>query len=208
MLRRFWQHQQSDWHYSIDNPIGLNFCLWVLQTDGLRVPPFDRHPDGDGTLRAEGMDEHSWKVWWDEVLHRHLEFHNFVQSRRRPTGDLVHSHYLSYVCWEGDPEVALLLEEMWNDYEPEANKWKKRIAERRPYVGRPAEERRFWRQLEPFRKVLPAPRIYVVEYPEAVIARVSSSAAVIGAPQNAIDPQSFRDLTFRAMQAMAGDAGT
>jgi RNA polymerase sigma factor (sigma-70 family) len=37
-----------------------NFAVWILMQDGLRVPPFDRHPDGDGTLRALGIDEERW----------------------------------------------------------------------------------------------------------------------------------------------------
>lgn len=41
----------------------IDFCVWVLEQDGLRVPPFDQHPDGDGSLRSRGMTAEAWRAW-------------------------------------------------------------------------------------------------------------------------------------------------
>lgn len=41
----------------------IDFCVWVLEQDGLRVPPFDKHPDGDGSLQARGMTAENWLDW-------------------------------------------------------------------------------------------------------------------------------------------------
>jgi hypothetical protein len=37
-----------------------DFALWILQTDGLHVPPFDRHPEGNGKLQRLGMTAQQW----------------------------------------------------------------------------------------------------------------------------------------------------
>lgn len=44
------------------------FCVITLIRDGLRVPPFDRHPDGDGALRTLGLDATAWLAWVREVV--------------------------------------------------------------------------------------------------------------------------------------------
>jgi len=41
----------------------IDFCVWVLEQDGLQVPPFDCHPDGDGSLRTRGMTAETWLDW-------------------------------------------------------------------------------------------------------------------------------------------------
>lgn len=51
--------------YGTNNAI--DFCIWVLEQDGLQVPPFDQHPNGDGTLRALGMSATDWQQWVTKV---------------------------------------------------------------------------------------------------------------------------------------------
>jgi|UPI00036C5C14 Fe-S cluster biosynthesis and repair protein YggX len=41
----------------------IYFCVWLLEQDGLRVPPFDQHPDGDGSLRSSGLTAETWRTW-------------------------------------------------------------------------------------------------------------------------------------------------
>jgi len=45
----------------------LNFCVWVLRKDGLRVAPFDAHLDGDHSLRALGLNAEQWMRWVSRV---------------------------------------------------------------------------------------------------------------------------------------------
>ncbi|GAQ00062.1 hypothetical protein [Leptolyngbya sp. NIES-2104] len=40
----------------------IDFCVWVLEKDGLQVPPFDRHPDGDGSLSSRGLMAEAWQL--------------------------------------------------------------------------------------------------------------------------------------------------
>ena len=56
------------WFWSEDVDVAVDFCVRALRHDGLRVPPFDRHPDGDGSRRALGLDPGGWRRWLDAVL--------------------------------------------------------------------------------------------------------------------------------------------
>lgn len=59
--------EENPWILIQDSNIMLDFCVWVLKSDGLHVPPFDRHPEGNGTLRAKGLDAEVWRSWLAKV---------------------------------------------------------------------------------------------------------------------------------------------
>jgi hypothetical protein len=62
-------HSHDRWYYRQGGgDPAVDFCLWVLQRDGLRVPPFDQHPDGDGSLRALGLTADDWQTWFLRTL--------------------------------------------------------------------------------------------------------------------------------------------
>lgn len=44
------------------NPM-VDFCVWVLEVDGLKVAPFDQHADGDCSLRTAGLTAQDWQAW-------------------------------------------------------------------------------------------------------------------------------------------------
>lgn len=45
----------------------IDFCIWVLEQDGLQVPPFDQHLEGDGTLRSLLLSATDWQQWVTKV---------------------------------------------------------------------------------------------------------------------------------------------
>jgi hypothetical protein len=49
----------------------IAFCIWILQIDGLRVTPFDNHPEGDSSLQALGLDANNWQTWLNQVVTAH-----------------------------------------------------------------------------------------------------------------------------------------
>lgn len=59
-----------------EQPWGLNsgcnsnvdFCIWVLQVDGLRVPSFNHHPIGNQILQQVGFDAQTWNTWFTKVV--------------------------------------------------------------------------------------------------------------------------------------------
>lgn len=61
-------HSRDSWRYRQGSDPTIDFCLWVLQVDGLHVPPFDQHPEGDGSLRSLGLTADDWQTWFLHVL--------------------------------------------------------------------------------------------------------------------------------------------
>jgi hypothetical protein len=56
-----------DYDYLIRYREKVDFCVWVLEVDGLHVPPFDRHQNGSGALRSAGLDAGNWQRWLGAV---------------------------------------------------------------------------------------------------------------------------------------------
>ena len=54
------EHPDPLFFLSLGMGSAIDFCVWVLEKDGLRVAPFDQHPDGDGSLRSRGMTAEAW----------------------------------------------------------------------------------------------------------------------------------------------------
>ena len=98
------------WHYGTGFAGGVDFCLWVLEQDGLRVPPFDRHPDGDGRLREAGLDADAWFAWLHQVVAVIDEPIAALQQRPPDLERLRASR--PERLWEGPAAVARRLEEM------------------------------------------------------------------------------------------------
>lgn len=93
-------HSRNAWGYSQGSNPAVDFCIWVLQVDGLHVPPFDQHPDGDGSLRTLGLTEASWQTWFLRAL-------DPVQSKR-DVEQLQQLHLAEYLKISGVSDVEHL----------------------------------------------------------------------------------------------------
>ena len=51
-----------------DLNLKIDFCVWVLEVDGLRIPPFDKHQGGNKLLQAEGFNADTWREWISRVV--------------------------------------------------------------------------------------------------------------------------------------------
>jgi hypothetical protein len=54
-------HSPDSWVYRVGFTLMVDFWMWVLEVDGLQVPPFDRHPAGDNSLQTVGPDPRGWQ---------------------------------------------------------------------------------------------------------------------------------------------------
>ena len=93
-------HSRHSWHYHQGSHPTADFCLWVLQVDGLHVSPFDRHPEGDGSLRALGLTENAWQTWFLRVLDPVRSKQDVEQLRQR--------HLAAYLKLSGEPDLQHL----------------------------------------------------------------------------------------------------
>jgi hypothetical protein len=46
----------------------IDFCIWVLQQDGLHVAPFSFHSGRNQLLQAAGLNADTWRSWCAKVL--------------------------------------------------------------------------------------------------------------------------------------------
>ena len=151
------------WGLHADLPLGINFCVWVLQRDGLAVPPFDQHPSGDGSLQAVGLDAQLWLSWFTET----------VIGQRSPANPSM--------AQIGNPILQHRLQDLWQRYLPSADDWRwSSIAKVREIFSSPEEPSRLWDALLPFHRSLPEMRIFCIHYPRIVSFVVPPVSVVLG----------------------------
>ena len=46
----------------------VDFCVWVLQADGLQAGSFRHHADGSGALSARGVTASDWQQWVSRIV--------------------------------------------------------------------------------------------------------------------------------------------
>jgi hypothetical protein len=94
-------YSRDDWSFAggFREP-SLDFCLWILQVDGLRVPPFDQHPDGDSSLRASGLTAEDWQSWFLRVID--------PEQRERDIKQLQQQANVEYLKISGEPDLESL----------------------------------------------------------------------------------------------------
>jgi hypothetical protein len=160
MLRLLKAIAARSWHYSLGYDQAHDFCVWALERDGLRVPPFDRHPAGDGTLRAAGLDAVGWWRWLARVDVAARDFGRQLASAP-PWPDMVQPA----AWWDGAPEVGRRLEalgeewdELWSDRKELAYPVEYHLQQRE-------RDRPTWDELAPYRRTLPPVRVILVAYP-------------------------------------------
>jgi hypothetical protein len=71
---------ENPWFCSVATDIDVDFCIWVLEADGLHVPPFEYHATGDGSLRAAGLDGESWQSWAEGMI-RLKDQHSYASQK-------------------------------------------------------------------------------------------------------------------------------
>jgi hypothetical protein len=96
----FLLHARDSWSYRQGGDPAVDFCLWVLEVDGLRVPPFDQHPDGDGSLRALGLTADDWQTWFLRTLDPAQSKQDVERLRQR--------YLAEYLTTSGEPDLEHL----------------------------------------------------------------------------------------------------
>lgn len=56
------------WNFELNNSPRIDFCLWILQSDGLQVYPFDSHSGGNQELQKIGLNARDWLQWFIKVI--------------------------------------------------------------------------------------------------------------------------------------------
>jgi hypothetical protein len=176
------------WYWSEDAFPPAAFCVRALVVDGLSVPPFDRHADGDGRLRQLGLDAGLWRDWVAAVLRQHATIGKFARALATPDarGPLPEqaraaAEVLSLpgsFC-RGPIELRARLNDLFTDYAPAGEDWKRRMSDLPRLHGSGRQQRALWNALTPFHDRLAPLSVFLVDYAEPVVMHLPPATCLI-----------------------------
>ena len=157
----------------------IDFCVWVLIADGLRVPPFDAHPPGSGELRAAGLTAPEWQAWFRRVVAAQRALSQRVRaagdlSRLTPGDKVILARELDAArpdnAWTGAQAVRERLGPLWATYEPEGEVWRRQVSDSNgPVDLNPRDRGRLWRAVDHDRRAGGTLITYLVRYSAPVV---------------------------------------
>lgn len=196
-------HSRNSWTYSYGFNMAVDFCIWVLEADGLRVPPFDSHADGDGSLRAAGLDAGGWQSWLIRVINLQDEQRQRLQQMSKE--DPQHTHWSSSqwliteahnpaAAWQGNGAVGNRLAIFWNQYRlfsHERRNWEHNLT-RQLHKAEAGAKKRLYDELLPFSAHIPTLTIHFVYYSQPLDYLVPPSSDIMTIQDGQPDAAEFR----------------
>lgn len=202
----------DQWYWGEDAFPPIAFCVRVLVLDGLVVPPFDQHPDGDGRLRRLGLDAGMWREWIASVLRQHATLGEHARTlgtpfARGPLREEARSAAevlrLPGSFCSGSAELQAQLNDLFAGYALAGQDWKRRMSDVPRLHGSPPQQRALWRALTPFHGRLAPISVFLVEYAEPVVMPLPPATCLI-AP--AADPEAYGRQLVEAATRLAAVA--
>ena len=185
----------SPWLFRYDYSRLIDFCLWVLEKDGLQVSPFDAHLPGDNSLRQAGLQASEWLEWLKEVVNLHeqqrqvvLQKHMLGGQGSLPSEILMASDPPS--IWRGNAQVKQHLQELWTQYQPVSStrrKWLRALTTQIRSAGQ-----QLWHDLQLYQTRLPALMVYFVEYPQQVLLPIPPISIIMTVVNGSMSGEDFR----------------
>jgi hypothetical protein len=171
-----WQGTPSDdWLFHFDFSSLVDFCVWVLEWDGLHVPPFDHHAGGTGDLRAAGLTAAGWWKWFTSNVEG-TDFQPEFSSRINV------------------PMIADWVEVLWPYYQHALSDQRRDLM--RPFVmAAPFDG--LWGRLQPYHARLDCLRIHIVAYGQHAECALPPHHVVLGVPTTGIDQPLFHAAVLR-----------
>ncbi len=181
---------EASWFVTHEFNMMVDFCVWVLERDGLTVAPFDRYAGGTGEARTQGLDADKWRAWLTAVVAREV-------ARPSPMAQV-----LPPATWSGEPAVGAVLASLWDQYLPLFND---RPGQQLDSADPPQldEPRRFWDALAPYRTRIPPLTLFLVGYAWPVDYLVPPAAAVLGVGDSDNAHATFATFAERAVRIAA-----
>lgn len=190
------------WSFGYSFSMQVDFCIWVLESDGLHVSPFDLHPDGDGKLRAQGLDAVSWRSWVKNIVALEQE-PRIAELRGRDADEFFFKFTHPSSVWQGEPAIEDLLTELWLRY-LSVSGLREEHTDFTKSLKNPKEanvSRKVWRDLEPYQKHMSSIQIYLVDYSWVVQDILPPTSAIQGVGID-FNASTFRTTMLRAAERL------
>ena len=164
----------------------VDFCVWLLEQDGLHASPFDIHTQSTGPLQRAGLHAQTWQEWFARVV-THLDSY-------------------PYELWEGDPLLRSLLEARWNTYQPYAQtrrRWEAPLG-----IKWAQELPNLWQELAAYFPVPMHLQIFLVPYAKALEYIISPQIAIVSIPNEYVASETFRTRILHMGETLFPSAQT
>jgi hypothetical protein len=198
------------WTWGEDAFPPIDFAVQALLRDGMAVPPFDSHADGDGTLRAGGLTPEAWRAWVSALIDLNGSMGELATliGGDMPAEELDRGRELGeqmmepWSVIEAPDEVRIRLRQMWNEYRAATRAWEQPLAlgDRgvRRLGGRMGHS--LWADLARLHDRLPTLTVFLVSYPTPAVMPVAPTTCVI-AP--AADPAAYAEQVRAGARRLA-----
>lgn len=183
------------WSWSEDAFPSVAFCVEALVHDGLIVPPFDQHHDGDGSLRRVGLDVATWREWVLALVRQRSILSTVARdlARGHDRDELVATARAAgevltapgSLC-PGPRELPKRLNTLWVEYQPMGEAWKRQMTTGEGGVRHRSTGRALWNALVPFHGRLPTLSVFLVAYPVPTVMALPPTTCLI-APAHGSD---------------------
>jgi hypothetical protein len=200
------------WTWGEDTFPPIDFAVQALVRDGMSVPPFDSHADGDGTLTAGGLTPEAWLAWVYALIDLNSSMGELTAlvGEDLPAESLARGRALGEQMMEpwsvidASDRVRVRLRRMWDEYRRATRAWEQPLAlgERGARRLEARLHRSLWNDLSRLYERLPMLSVYLVDYPTPAVMPVPPTTAVI-AP--APDPAAYADQIRLSARQLASD---
>jgi hypothetical protein len=141
-----------------DVSLPLDFAVRLLERDGLRIPPFDVHGEGDSSLRSLGLDSDAWTCWVLALVRSEQDLISAASALEVPLrpsfaadqlAEKIRDYERPWALFEGDGVLRDRIADLWEGYRDEGMRWRHAYA-MTPQHDRlaPEHERRLRRTLD------------------------------------------------------------
>ncbi len=191
-----------NWHYVLGFDSEVDFCFWILERDGLRLPPFDRHADGDGLLRAAGLDAASWYSWLERVIGAFDARRKALRASIKSPAEIGRLRALQpEELWDGAAAVGSRLKTLAEEYDEIYNE---RAGPKLELVGLNGNRAaKLWEDIAPYRRSLPSVTIAAVSYPGPLQAVEPPKTILLAVGAWKFTPDELAESILRGMKALA-----
>lgn len=203
--------------WTADVSLPLDFAVRVLERDGLRVRPFDIHAEGDGSVRALGLDAESWTAWVRALVGGERVLTSAAAALEIPLRPSIAADRLADKVrdyedpWTKFPDIKAVrdrLADLWSENRAEGMRWRHAYMMTRQHdLLAPEHHRRLSRALQGLGGV-PHLSVLVVRYSSPVVMVFPPDVCVVGRVEHDRGGRAYSEQIETGARALAAqDAG-